>query len=127
MMRHPRLSKKLEETVLRMDARPMVIVVPPHAAGKSMSDAARQLLEARWGEHVDLVVSPDLRMLDDGMRQRLGIAADESELLIIDDVSVTGHRLRATNRASERRNLRGTSPMPLEWRDLIVRRIGTVG
>jgi hypothetical protein len=93
MIRHSRFEGRLQEQVGRLRAKPLLIVVPPHAAGKVLASAAEQIIEDKWGDPVRIVMSPDLRGLDNEIRELFGSATDGDEILIVDDVSVTGQRL----------------------------------
>ena len=69
------------------------IVVPPHKAGKSMGNAAKEFLKSTRGQAPELVVHADLDLQDNSLKPIFETTTLQSELLILDDVSTTGQRL----------------------------------
>ena len=76
---------------LRSVPDPSVIVVPPHRAGERMGDLAKQFLKKTTGLSPDLVIHPDLDRQD--VRLKRVKINQQKEILILDDVSITGQRL----------------------------------
>ena len=70
---------------------PSVIVVPPHKAGKLMGWEAKEILKDFKGQTPELVMHADLDPKDEHLK-RFRIKR-QKEILILDDVSITGQRL----------------------------------
>ncbi|MCH7915732.1 MAG: hypothetical protein IH856_22305 [Deltaproteobacteria bacterium] len=84
------ISKLIEK-----DLKPAAIIVPPHQAGRNISALAMKTWTEKSGETCELVTHPDLHPgSDDIPKDFLGSLDEEDIILILDDVSVTGERLR---------------------------------
>jgi len=80
---------------------PSIIVVPSHNAGKLLGAKAQEILESRYGQSPELIVHPNLHPQDKSPLDPQGMTLEdvfqqtneETNILILDDVSTTGRRL----------------------------------
>jgi hypothetical protein len=86
-------ATRFNESLQKIDPAPKLIITPPHQAGIAMAENARQLLASK-GHTIDVLVHPDLKFADgDLWSRRFRDIRENENILIIDDVSVTGSRL----------------------------------
>jgi len=90
---------------LRSLPYPSVIVVPPHKAGELMGRKAKEILKVSKGQTPVLVVHADLDPKDD--RLECFRIKRQKEILILDDVSITGQRLNRFQANLRSWNFRG--------------------
>ena len=106
LLRSPIFLERFHEK-LRSLPDPSIIVVPPHKAGKSMGNAAKEFLKATRGQAPELVVHADLDLQDNSLKPIFETTTLQSELLILDDVSITGQRLNRFQANLRSWNFRG--------------------
>lgn len=107
MVRHQSFIGKVRNAIGRVQCVPLIVVVPPHAAGRALSELVNQILLERWGAAPNLLISPDLRSAEKGMLHALMGADSRSEILVVDDVSITGQRLARYQQSLRELNFRG--------------------
>jgi hypothetical protein len=79
----------------RIDRAPAAVVLPPHRAGVGLADLASRVLTRKFGIEPPKIVHPDLSPdSSDVPRNDIQMLNADSLLLIIDDVSCTGRRLK---------------------------------
>lgn len=90
LLSNERFLRKFRRKLLSLPP-PSVIVIPPHKAGELMGVEAMKLLKDSKGQSPELVVHADLDRQDDRLKSVK--INRQKEILILDDVSITGHRL----------------------------------
>ena len=92
LLTEPRFRNKLQEKLLGIP-QPSIAIVPPHKAGKVMTEVATEVCVARYGAPPRIVTHADLAGEDEQLKEVFGKTDGSTEVLVLDDVSATGQRL----------------------------------
>jgi hypothetical protein len=93
MLANQLFRERLATEVDGIAKRPVLVVAPPHTAGKMLADAVRTLLRSRFPGELNVHIHPDLNPRGQDIPEALRNSAPDDLLLIVDDVSITGQRL----------------------------------
>ena len=95
MLRVTDFDEALRGELLRMECVPDAIVAPPHHAGERLLEAAVRLARERFGIEPATFIHPDLSLdASDTPRELIGNLPEDALVLIIDDFSCRGQRLK---------------------------------
>jgi hypothetical protein len=93
MLASPFFRERLAAEVDRIAKRPILVLAPPHVAGKMLADDVATQLRSRFPGELNVLIHPDLNPRGKDIPDQLKRSAPDDLLLIVDDVSITGQRL----------------------------------
>jgi hypothetical protein len=94
LLDHAPYRAKLSAALNNIPRAPVLIVAPPHVAGEQLAAIAQEHCKDRFGITVPVLLHPDLVDVPGEAHELITSAKGDALLLILDDVVVTGERIR---------------------------------
>lgn len=90
-------TDKIKGTIDAFSKAPVYIIHPPHEQGEKLAAFIKALLDIKFGTTVEIFSITDTLINDEdrGIAQHLKKLSETDMLLVIDDVSITGNRLKS--------------------------------
>jgi hypothetical protein len=94
LLSHEVFRQKWESLFLSLERAPSVLVTPQHPAGIALQKIAQSVITTKFGSSPEIVVHDDLYPQQDSAFHQVFEPLDENaDIIIIDDVAITGTRL----------------------------------